>query len=352
MKSVKLAFYARLALVLHAVALTLLFMYLGKTILIPLFFALLISFLLYPLGLFLETKFRFPRPLASVVALLAFVLFISSLVFIISRQVVHLSKDLPQLQSRITGSLAELKDWIGDHYHLDDAQQTEYISKSVNGLMGGVANSIGTTFVGVLETVVLFVFFLIFIYFILDHRRLLMNFVISLVNRDHRAKVQEVVFNVRTLINSYILGLLSEMVILFVLILIALEIFGIRYAVLIAVMAAVLNIIPYLGIYTAMGFSMLITYAQGSGSQAITIAIVMIVAHFIDANIILPRIVGGRVKINPLITIVAVLTGHLVWGIPGMFLFIPLTAIIRIISEKVEELEPWAILIGTEEKKM
>ncbi|HEY0272529.1 MAG TPA: AI-2E family transporter, partial [Chitinophaga sp.] len=261
MKSVKLAFYARLALILHALALILLGMYLGKTILIPLFFALLISFLLYPLALLMEVRLKFPRPLASVLAVLVFMIFVGSLIFVISRQMVHLSKDLPQLQSRITGSLAQFKDWIGDHYHLDDAQQTEYINKSVNGLMGGVANSIGTTFVGVLETVVLFLFFLIFIYFILDHRRLLMNFVLALVNREHRAKVQEVVVSVRSLINSYILGLLSEMMILFVLILVALAIFGIKYAVLIAVVAAVLNIIPYLGIYTAMAFSMLITYA-------------------------------------------------------------------------------------------
>ncbi|SCC15835.1 Predicted PurR-regulated permease PerM [Chitinophaga costaii] len=352
MRSVKLAFYARLALILHALALILLCMYLGKTILIPLFFALLISFLLYPLALLMETKLKFPRPLASILSVLTFVISVGLLIFIISRQMVHLSKDLPLLQSRITGTLAELKDWVGDRYHLNDAQQMEYINKSVNGMMGGLANSIGTTFVGALESVVLFLFFLIFIYFILDHRRLLMNFVMALVNREHRLKVQEVVVSVRSLINRYIIGLLSEMLILFVLILVALLIFGIKYAVLIAVVAAVLNIIPYLGIYTAMAFSMLITYAGGSGSQAITIAIVMIVAHFIDANIILPRIVGGQVKINPLVTIVAVLTGHLVWGIPGMFLFIPLTAIIRIISEKVDELKPWAILISTDEQEL
>lgn len=116
-------------------------------------------------------------------------------------------------------------------------------------------------------------------------------------------------------------------------------------------MAAVLNVIPYLGIYTAMAISMVITLADSTPAHALTVGIVFLVAHFLDANILLPRIVGGNVKLNPLITIVAVLTGKLIWGIPGMFLFIPLTAIIRIISEKVEGLQPWAILMGEDKEK-
>jgi predicted PurR-regulated permease PerM len=140
------------------------------------------------------------------------------------------------------------------------------------------------------------------------------------------------------------------MAILIVLIFTTLSILGIKYALLMSVTAAVLNVIPYLGIYSAMFFSILITLANGTSADAITIAIVFIVAHFVDANVILPRIVGGRVKINPFITIIAVLIGHLLWGVPGMFLFIPLTAIIRIVSEEVDELAPWAILLGEEKK--
>src|SRR5207249_1833256 len=106
-----------------------------------------------------------------------------------------------------------------------------------------------------------------------------------------------------------------------------LSIMGIKYALLMAILTAVLNIIPYLGIYTSMALCMLITLANGTAVQALEIGISFIVIHFLDANILLPRIVGGRVKMNPFITIIAVLTGRLVWGIPGMFLFIPLTAI-------------------------
>ncbi|HEY0433467.1 MAG TPA: AI-2E family transporter, partial [Chitinophagaceae bacterium] len=71
--------------------------------------------------------------------------------------------------------------------------------------------------------------------------------------------------------------------------------------------------------------------------------------HIIDANIILPRIVGRSVKMNPFVTLIAVVAGNLVWGIPGMFLSIPLVGIFRVLSEKVKDLRPWAILISDQE---
>ena len=85
-------------------------------------------------------------------------------------------------------------------------------------------------------------------------------------------------------------------------------------------------------------------------AHALSVMIILLVIHFIDANVIMPRIVGRRVNMNPLITIVAVLTGHLIWGIPGMFLFIPLMGILKIIFERVDGLKPWAILMGTEKE--
>ena len=347
MTPVKLAFYARVALVLHGLALVLLFMYLGRTIFIPLFFSFLISILLEPLVKWFE-KIHIPRAVAAIFSLLIFVVVIGALVYFFSSQVARFTKDLPHLEKKFSEKFQSLKDWISEEYHVNDDAQMAYVKKSANGLFGGVVGSLATTFVGIAQFFILTIFFLVFTFFMLFYRRLLVSFLIALFNPDHNKKVRTVLGQIRSVINSYVLGLLTEMAILIVLIFATLSILGIKYALLMSVMAAVLNIIPYLGIYTAMFLSILITLANGTGGDALTIAIVFIVAHFIDANIILPRIVGGRVKINPFITIIAVLIGHLLWGVPGMFLFIPLTAIIRIVSEEVEELAPWTILLGEE----
>jgi AI-2 transport protein TqsA len=349
MNSVKLAFYARVALILHGLALILLFMYLGKSIFIPLFFAFLIAILVHPFAKFLERR-HLSRSLAAILSVLIFVAFIGGLVYFFSHQVVRFSKDLPHLQQKFAIKLQGLQDWVSDRYNIDDSVQTNYVAKSANGFVNTAVNSIATTFVGMVRIVVLTIFFLIFTYFILFHRRLLMNFLLAIFHSDHSKRVRSVVLEVHSVINSYVVGLLLEMLLLGVLIFTALTIAGIRYALLMAVMAAVLNIIPYIGIYASLFLSMLITLANGSSGQVLAIAIIFIVAHFIDANIILPRIVGGRVKLNPMITIIAVLIGSLLWGIPGMFLFIPLMAIIRIISEEIEDLKPWSILMAEEKK--
>jgi predicted PurR-regulated permease PerM len=175
-----------------------------------------------------------------------------------------------------------------------------------------------------------------------------MRFLLALFDDTHNKRVSIIVSKVRSLINNYVLGLLMEMLILMVLIFITLKIIGIKYALLLSVTAAILNIIPYFGIYVSMALAVLVTMANGSGGEAIAVVIVFLGAHFIDANVILPRIVGGQVKMNPFITLLAVLIGHLIWGVPGMFLFVPLTAIIRLISEEIPVMNPWAILIGAE----
>ena len=342
---VKFPFYARLALTLFAIALVLLFMWAGRSLLVPLFFSFLVAILLHPVVLFFERR-RFPRALASVITLLIFMILVGSLFYFFSHQVVRLSKDLPSLQAKVLGNWQEIQEWISEKYHITNTQQASVVNKSATGIM----NSVATTFVGIAETVILTIFFFIFTFFILNYRRLLMNFVLELFDQSHNEKVQDVISRIRTLINSYVLGLLIEMCVVGVLIFTSLMIIGVKYALLISIMAAVLNIIPYLGIYFCMAIAMIITATLGTTGQVLAVAIVFIVTHFADANVILPHVVGGKMKMNPFITILAVLIGRLVWGIPGMFLFIPLTAMIRIISEEVAGMKPWAVLIGEQKK--
>jgi len=344
---VKFPFYARLALTLFAIALIFLFMWMGKSLLVPLFFSFLVAILLHPLVKFFERK-RFPRALAAVTALLIFMILLGGLFYFFSHQVVRLSRDLPLLQARVMDKWQEIQDWISNKYHVTNTQQTDYMHKSTAGILNTAMNSVATTFVGIAETLILTIFFFIFTFFILQYRRLLMHFVVELFDHEHNDKVQVIIVRIRSLINGYVVGLLIEMSVIAILIFVSLMVIGIKYALLISIMAAVLNIIPYLGIYSCMALAMIITAATGTTGQVVAVGIVFLVTHFADANVILPHVVGGKVKMNPFITILAVLIGHLVWGIPGMFLFIPLTAILRLVSEEVPGMKPWAILMGEE----
>jgi AI-2 transport protein TqsA len=341
----KFPFYARLALTLFAIALILLFMWFGRSLLVPLFFSFLVSILLHPVAKFFERR-RFPRPLAAIVTLLIFMVLVGGLFYFFSHQVVRLSRDLPALQTKILEKWGDIQDWISETYHITNTQQVAYMNKSATGILNTAMNSVATTFVGIAETLVLTIFFFIFTFFILQYRRLLMRFVIELFHESHNERVVGMISNIRALINSYVLGLLLEMCVVGFLIFFSLMIIGVKYALMISILAAVLNIIPYLGIYFCMAIALLITAATNSTGHVVAVAIVFLVTHFADANVILPHVVGGKVKLNPFITILVVLIGHLVWGIPGMFLFIPLTAMFRLVSEEIPGMKPWAILIG------
>jgi len=195
------------------------------------------------------------------------------------------------------------------------------------------------------------VFVFIFSFFMLYHRRLLLRFALHLFNVKHREKVYEVITETRAMMNNYVMGLVIEMVIVGIVNCTLLFILGVKYALLLGLLAAVMNIIPYLGIYSATVFCMLVTFANSSWSHALTVGVALIVVHILDSNVLMPRIVGSRVKMNPMITIIAVLIGDFIWGIPGMFLFIPITGMLKIIFERVDGMQPWAMLIGTDDNK-
>ena len=100
----KFPFYARLAFTLFAIALIILFMYMGRSVLVPLFFSFLVAILLHPVVRFLERK-RFPRALAAIVTLLIFMILLGGLFYFFSHQVVRLTRDLPSLQAKVDGKM-------------------------------------------------------------------------------------------------------------------------------------------------------------------------------------------------------------------------------------------------------
>jgi predicted PurR-regulated permease PerM len=349
MEEAKHPFYIRLAAVLISLVLILLILKEGSSLIIPLFFSLLIALMLLPFTKWLERR-KIPRGFAAGIAILLFITFIAALFFFLGAQMAQFSKDLPLLGERLQTWAADSQLWIANKYGLDTSKQLEYLNRGAEGFAQW-ASVVAQALVLAISGFALWTLFVfIFTFFILTHRSLLKAFLTQLFKRKDQPQVIEIITESKQLANSYILGLLIEMVIVAVLNCTALFIFGIKYALLLGVITAVFNIIPYIGFYTATAFAGLITLSDASPGKALTVIIVLLAIHIIDANIIMPRIVGKKVNMNPLVTIVAVLLGSQLWGISGMFLFIPLIAILKIIFERVEGLKPWAVLIGTEEE--
>jgi len=124
---------------------------------------------------------------------------------------------------------------------------------------------------------------------------------------------------------------------------------GVKYALLLGLITGLFNIIPYIGIFTSLVLSTIITIGTAAATIKVVLVIVTIVGmHLIDSNILLPIIVGSKVKINALITVIGVIIGEMFWGIPGMFLSIPVIAISKVVFDRIESLKPWGMLLGDE----
>ncbi|MFA6581984.1 MAG: AI-2E family transporter, partial [Paludibacter sp.] len=156
-----------------------------------------------------------------------------------------------------------------------------------------------------------------------------------------------IVSQTKSVVQHYLVGLLIEAVIVGVLNTIGLMILGIQYAILLGVIGALLNVIPYIGGIIAVGlFMMVALVTKESAWFAVYVFGVHIFIQIVDNNYIVPKIVASKVKINALFSIIVVLIGNALWGISGMFLSLPLLAIFKVIFDHIESTKPWGYLLG------
>jgi predicted PurR-regulated permease PerM len=128
---------------------------------------------------------------------------------------------------------------------------------------------------------------------------------------------------------------------------VALLILGIDYAILLGIVGALLNLIPYIGGLVAVALPMIIAVVTKSTAwYALYVLAAYYFIQLIDNNFIVPKIVASKVKINALFSIIVVIAGNALWGLPGMFLSIPLLAIVKVIFDHIEPLKPWGFLLG------
>jgi len=144
--------------------------------------------------------------------------------------------------------------------------------------------------------------------------------------------------------------MLIEMMVVSSVVSVAFTLLGIKYAIMLGLIAGLFNVIPYIGILTALIISSLITFATTAAvSKVIWIVVVLFVTHVTDVNILLPLIVGSKVRINAMVTFFGIVAGEMLWGIAGMFLSIPVIAVLKIVFGRVESLQPWAFLMGEDD---
>ena len=255
------------------------------------------------------------------------------------------SESWPQLKEKFNTTSIEVVHWISDKFNIRVSRINAWTKETQTEAISDFA--IGDTLADVGGVLVTFALLPVYLFMILYYKPLLIEFIRRLFRDEHQATVTSVLTSSKSIIQTYLIGLFFELIIVAILNSAGLLLLGIEYAIILGVIGAVLNLIPYLGGIIAIALPMVIAFVtKDSLTYPILVFFVYLFIQFVDNNFIVPKIVAARVRINALISIVAVLIGGALWGISGMFLSIPITAILKVMFDHIESLKPWGFLLG------
>jgi predicted PurR-regulated permease PerM len=337
-------FYAKITIILFGLILATYVLKMLGDILTPLAFAIIIAILLNPLVNKLGA-YKVKKVPAILLTMLLTILVVGGIFYFLSSQIAGFGENLPALKAKFTSLLGSLQSWVKQTFGLSIEKQLQLINEAANSskaLIGGTLNT-------VLGTVSVILLLPVYVFLFLYYKTLILNFLFKVFAEENEEKVSEILGQTKVAIQSYMVGLLLEAAIVAALNSTALLIIGVKYALLLGVIGAVLNMLPYIGGLIAIALPILMATITSEGyHQQLWIVIAYLTIQFIDNNFLVPRIVSSKVQINALISIVAVLLGGALWGVAGMFLSIPVVGILKIIFDRVDGLQPWGELLGDE----
>lgn len=335
--------FAKLANPLICFAIILALLYVGQHVLIPFSFSCLLAILLTSPSKKLES-WGLSRGFAGMICLLFSLVVFSVIFYFISSSVVSFKNDFPAMVKNIQQAITDLEAWLQKRFNLSTEKVREMMNSS-SDVLPKTSALVNTAITTVSDAFLIGIIIFLQTFLLLLYRGLIVRFFISLFAEEFSPRIFNIVDRTRYVIRSYIVGIFIEMVAVAVAYCGALFILGVKYALLLGVIGAILNLIPYLGIFVACILTALITFSTNTPSTVVWSVASIVVIHLIDSNILLPKIVGSKVKINALATIMGVIIGGAIWGIPGMFLAVPAMAIIKVVFEDIPALYPFAIIM-------
>ncbi|MFD1768796.1 AI-2E family transporter [Sphingobacterium suaedae] len=325
-------------------------LYYGRVFLIPVVTSALLAMLLVPVCRRLET-WGWKRGWAACSVVLCMLLLIVGVLYVLVNELIGLGRDIHVIAERLRGMLDQAHAFVSEQFQVSKGQQKEYLHGQITNWANTAGKLFGDlvfSFVGTLGNLLVVTVYTILM---LIYRGRMKRFILDVVSRyagEPEVEQTKVIVEKITLVASrYVGGIFLVVLILSVLYFIGLTIIGVENALFFAILAALINIIPYIG--SVAGGAIVVLYTLITGD---TLTLPLVVAVFfagiqqLDSYVLTPKITGGKVRLGPLFTIMALLLGGMLWGVAGMVLFIPILGICKVAFDHVEPLKPYGYLIG------
>jgi predicted PurR-regulated permease PerM len=319
----------------------------GKAILIPLTFSILFSFLLRPPTAFFERLIR-NQVLAILLTFLLFSAVLAGMIAAFAYQLVDIVQALPSIGKKVTQGLDQIFLWLKENFAISPPSWSEWVQENASTLIETPFSIVSQSLSSSTAVIAGLGLTLIFTFFFLLYRTSFKNFIIYQFNKSHQDQAKSVILEIQDMLQSYLQGLGTVILILAVLNSTGLWLIGIAYPVFWGVLAAFLAVIPYIG--TMLGGLFPFLYALATATslwQPVAVIILYQAIQQIEGNFITPRIVGSSVQINPLVAMISLFVFGMIWGIAGIILSIPAMAVIKIIFDEFDGLKPLGVLLGS-----
>ncbi len=321
-------------------------LYFGKPVLVPLMLGALLAMLMAPVCQSLDDK-GLHRAISTAICILILLVAFAAVFTIIITQINSFMEDLAMIKAKTRGLLWELQSFIEDRFNIPKKDQEDIAKGQVNGENennAGLAGSIVSGFTATMGTLVLM---LVYTFLFLYNKEKYETFFVRIFHTEDPEKVKNIVGKIAMVGQKYLTGRAMSVIILTTLYSIALFLIGLDNAVILAGIAALLTIIPYVGTTIGGMFPFLVALTtEPTIHPALMVAGAIILIQTIDNYFIEPNVVGGEVNLSALASIISILIGGIIWGVAGMILFLPFMAVLKIIFDHVESLKPLGYIIG------
>ncbi len=335
------------ALTLFIAALLLTGIILAKNVLIPFVVSIFLMYLLYPVAWQLEKR-GFNRALAILTVIIIFVIIIGGIGIFATIHFSNKTIDITELQDMVSSKLDTVKDFLDSRLGIDVSSTDKYLKQASDKIFTSWESAIASLFSATTTIIFQLAILPVFTFFLLYYRTKAAYFILRLTNRKYRFRALLIMSEISSIAVRYVAGVFTVVFILAILNSIGLTIIGIPHAILLGVLAAILNLIPYIG--TFLGGLIPVLFVMFTYDNPIKtvfqIVIMFIIVQFIENNLLTPNIVGNNVKINPLAIILSLLIANIIWGVAGMLIVVPCLAIAKVIMRNIDELKPFAYLIS------
>ena len=345
----KLPFYLKVTCFAILGAATILIFVYASDILITFSVSLLLTFLLLPISRKLES-WRFPKWLAIAISIFIAILIFGGLIAFFGYQLMSFRDDIPKLEASLMKKIAMIEKYIAQQTHISRREQTAWINQKVSEFGSQSSATIFSMFSTTTDVLANISIMPIYIFFLTLYKDKFIKFIAHVFDADVHDKTLSIIKKVSKVSQKYIKGIMIDILILSILNSIGFLLLGIKQAILFGVLAAFLNIIPYIGVLIGSIFPIAMALlTKDSLWYAAGAAGVCMFVQFLDNNFITPKVVGSAVSVNPLMAIIVLLIGAKVWGVMGMILFIPFAGMLKVLLDNIEDLKPYGYLLGEED---